>query len=44
MNPNSVDAIETLLARRYAFKAEQLYFILNYDIKYRIVRGTHGEE
>ena len=44
MNPNSFDAIEMLLARRYAFKAEQSYFILNYDIKYqyRIGRGTQG--
>ena len=33
-----IDEIDTVLARHYGFTAEELDFILNYDIKYRLGR------
>ena len=33
-----------LLAVHYGFTAEELDFIVNYDIKYRLGRDTGGEE
>ena len=33
-----------LAACHYGFTAEELDFILNYDIKYRLGRDTEGEE
>jgi hypothetical protein len=40
-----LDEIDTVLARHYGFTAEELDFILNYDIKYRLGRdGEAGEE
>ncbi len=36
--------IDTLLARHYGFTEEELDFILNYDIKYRLGRSTEAEE
>ena len=38
-----LDEIDTVLAGHYGFTAEELDFILNYDIKYRLGRDT-GEE
>jgi hypothetical protein len=38
-----LDEIDTVLARHYGFTPEELDFILNYDIKYRLGRDT-GEE
>ena len=38
-----IDEIDRLLARHYGFTDEELDFILNYDIKYRLGRNT-GEE
>lgn len=38
-----LDAIDTLLASHYGFTPEELDFIINYDIKYRMGRGS-GEE
>ena len=38
------DEIDTVLARHYGFTAEELDFIINYDIKYRLGRDTEGEE
>ena len=35
-----LDEIDTVLARHYGFTAEELDFILNYDIKYRLGRDT----
>jgi len=35
-----LDEIDTVLAGHYGFTAEELDFILNYDIKYRLGRGT----
>jgi hypothetical protein len=34
-----LDEIDTVLAEHYGFTAEELDFILNYDIKYRLGRG-----
>ena len=34
----------SLLAGHYGFTAEELDFILNYDIKYRLGRDTGEEE
>jgi hypothetical protein len=39
-----IDEIDRVLARHYGFTAEELDFILNYDIKYRLGRDTEGEE
>ena len=39
-----LDEIDTVLARHYGFTEEELDFILNYDIKYRLGRDTEGEE
>jgi len=35
-----LDEIDTVLAGHYGFTPEELDFILNYDIKYRLGRGT----
>jgi hypothetical protein len=34
-----IDEIDAVLAEHYGFTAEELDFILNYDIKYRLGRG-----
>jgi hypothetical protein len=39
-----LDEIDTVLAGHYGFTAEELDFILNYDIKYRLGRSTESEE
>lgn len=39
-----LDEIDTVLARHYGFTAEELDFIVNYDIKYRMGRDAEGEE
>ncbi|HBJ85653.1 MAG TPA: SAM-dependent methyltransferase [Verrucomicrobiales bacterium] len=39
-----LDEIDTVLAGHYGFTAEELDFILNYDIKYRMGRDTGEEE
>jgi hypothetical protein len=39
-----LDEIDTVLAGHYGFTAEELDFILNYDIKYRLGRGTETDE
>ena len=38
-----IDEIDTILASHYSFTEEELDFIINYDIKYRLGRGG-GEE
>jgi hypothetical protein len=38
-----IDEIDTVLAGHYGFTAEELDFILNYDIKYRLGRDTETE-
>jgi len=39
-----LDEIDTVLAGHYGFTAEELDFILNYDIKYRLGREAESEE
>lgn len=39
-----IDEIDTVLASHYGFTTEELDFILNYDIKYRVGRETESEE
>jgi hypothetical protein len=39
-----IDEIDTVLAEHYGFTPEELDFILNYDIKYRLGRDTETEE
>lgn len=39
-----IDEIDTVLAGHYGFTAEELDFILNYDIKYRLGRSTEEDE
>ncbi len=41
--PTDLDEIDTLLAKHYGFTEEELDFIINYDIKYRMGRDA-GEE
>ena len=36
--------MNAVLARHYGFSAEELGFILNYQIKYRLGRDTETEE
>lgn len=39
-----IDEIDCVLARHYGFTEEELDFIINYDIKYRMGRGAEGKE
>jgi len=39
-----IDEIDTVLARHYGFTEEELDFIINYDIKYRMGRNAEGED
>ncbi|MDA8084261.1 MAG: Eco57I restriction-modification methylase domain-containing protein, partial [Nitrospiraceae bacterium] len=39
-----IDEIDTVLAKHYGFTEEELDFIINYDIKYRLGRGPGEEE
>jgi hypothetical protein len=39
-----LDDIDTVLAGHYGFTTEELDFIINYDIKYRLGRDTETEE
>ena len=39
-----IDAIDRLLATHYGFTEEELDFIINYDIKYRMGVDTKGDE
>ena len=39
-----LDAIDRVLAEHYGFKSEELDFVLNYDIKYRLGRSTETVE
>mgnify|MGYP001620177862 CR=1 FL=1 len=39
-----LDEIDGVLARHYGFTEEELDFIINYDIKYRMGRDAEGED
>jgi hypothetical protein len=39
-----VGAIDKVLAKHYGFTEEELDFIINYDIKYRMGGELEGEE
>ena len=39
-----IDEIDAVLAEHYGFTAEELDFIVNYDIKYRLGAGAADEE
>lgn len=39
-----IDQIDLVLAQHYGFTDEELDFIINYDIKYRMGRDAGGEE
>jgi hypothetical protein len=39
-----IDEIDTVLAEHYGFTDEELDFIINYDIKYRMGKELEGEE
>lgn len=43
-NKPILDEIDTVLAGHYGFTEEELDFILNYDIKYRLGRDPENEE
>ena len=38
-----IDEIDRILAQHYGFTPEELDFIINYDIKYRMGRDNSGE-
>jgi len=38
-----IDEIDRVLARHYGFSAEELDFIINYDIKYRMGQSADGD-
>lgn len=40
LSKNIIDKIDTVLARHYKFSPEELDFIINYDIKYRMGRDN----
>jgi len=39
-----IDEIDTVIAEHYSFTEEELDFIINYDIKYRMGKELEGEE
>ena len=39
-----IDEIDAALARHYGFTPEELDFIINYDIKYRLGRDSETED
>jgi hypothetical protein len=39
-----IDEIDKVLAKHYGFTEEELDFIINYDIKYRMGKELEGEE
>lgn len=39
-----IDEIDKLLAKHYCFTEEELDFIINYDIKYRVGEGLNNDE
>lgn len=39
-----IDEIDTVLAQHYGFTDEELDFIINYDIKYRMGKALEGED
>jgi hypothetical protein len=39
-----IDNVDRLLAKHYGFTDEELDFIINYDIKYRMGKDAEGEE
>lgn len=43
-NERILDEIDTALACHYGFTAEELDFIINYNIKYRMGRGAGDED
>jgi hypothetical protein len=43
-NKPILDEIDTVLAGHYGFTEEELDFILNYDIKYRLGRSTETDD
>ena len=44
MNKPIIVEIDTVLANHYGFTEEELDFIINYDIKYRMGRGAEEED
>ncbi len=39
-----IDEIDRVLAKHYGFTDEELDFIINYDIKYRMGRDSGGDD
>jgi hypothetical protein len=39
-----IDEIDNILAQHYGFTPEELDFIINYDIKYRMGKELEGDE
>ena len=44
LSKHIIDQIDTVLAEHYGFTPEELDFIINYDIKYRMGKELEGDE
>ena len=44
MSKPIIDEIDQVLARHYGFTDEEVDFIINYDIKYRMGRDAGGDD
>ena len=44
LSKHIIDEIDKVLAKHYGFTEEELDFIINYDIKYRMGNELNGEE
>jgi hypothetical protein len=44
LSKSIIDEIDTVLAKHYGFTDEELDFIINYDIKYRMGKELEGED
>jgi len=44
LSKNLIDMIDKLFASQYGFTDEELDFIINYDIKYRMGSALSGED
>ena len=44
LSKSIIDEIDQVLAKHYGFTDEELDFIINYDIKYRMGKELEGDE
>lgn len=39
-----LDGVDRVLAREHGFTESEVVFVINYDIKYRMSRGTENDD